>query len=268
MDKSKGLLLIICLMASNLLSGKVLADTQALPSAMSGRDIALKMQSVDTSDTSSRHGTMLIKRKGQSLKRSLVTYLRQNKNGQSSLIDFVEPADIRGTRFLNWVYEDLEKEDDMWIYLPGENLTRRISGSGGKTGRFMRSDFNNEDIQKRYAEDDKQTLLREERLFDQGTYVVDFVPVDLTDSNYSKRTVWVNKQTFLPVKIAYFDKSGQQFKTALYGGVQQINGIWTVTKIKMETPRQSSVTLLQYQHTEYNPALDDGLFTQANLSRQ
>ncbi|HAL86858.1 MAG TPA: outer membrane lipoprotein-sorting protein, partial [Deferribacteraceae bacterium] len=40
------------------------------------------------------------------------------------------------------------REDDMWLYLPAESLVRRISG-GGKKGAFMRSDFANEDIQKR-----------------------------------------------------------------------------------------------------------------------
>ena len=49
----------------------------------------------------------------------------------------------------------------MWVFLPAESLVRRISG-GGRKGSFMRSDFANEDIEKREVDDDEHRLLRPE----------------------------------------------------------------------------------------------------------
>ncbi|MFD2176711.1 outer membrane lipoprotein-sorting protein [Veronia pacifica] len=243
-------------------------NTQLMASeALDGLGIAEKMQTVDSSWDSKRHGIMVTNRDGQNLSRSLVSYQQRSEKEQRSLIRFSEPADIRNTRFLSWTYENPDVSDDLWIYLPGENLTRRISGRGGKTSSFMRSDFNNEDIEKRFLNDDSHQLLRSEQLFGTQAYVVDFTPINKKESNYSKRTIWVNANNWLPMQVHYFDKSGQHFKTATYGGVKKIGDIWTVTKIKMETPRQNSVTLLQYSDIAYNTGLPDSLFTQASLSR-
>jgi outer membrane lipoprotein-sorting protein len=239
----------------------------ATDEALTGRDIAERMQAVDNSYTSQRNGTMVIQRRGQTLRRSLTRYHQQTEDGQRNLIIFTEPADIRNTKYLSWIYESPEKNDDLWIFLPSENLTRRISGSGGKKGSFMRSDFSNEDISKSYPEDNKQRLLGSEILFDQDTYFIESIPLNKKDSNYSKREIWVNKETWLPVQIYFYDKSGQHFKTAIYGGAEKIDGIWTITKIKMITPRRQSTTLLQYKDIAYNIELDKSLFTQSALKR-
>ena len=66
----------------------------------------------------------------------------------------IEPPDVRGIMYFTWSYEDIEKDDDMWVFLPAESLMRRISG-GGKKGSFMRSEFANENIEKREVEDDE-----------------------------------------------------------------------------------------------------------------
>ena len=154
----------------------------------------------------------------------------------------------------------------MWIFLPAESLVRRISG-GGKKGSFMRSDFANEDIEKREVDDDEHRLLRSEKFSGVDCYVVERIAKKQKDTNYSKRVVWVRKDTWLPVKVEYYNKRGKHFKTAIYGGFKKIKGIWTVTKIMTETPRKGSKTLMQYDNVDYNIGLSDALFEQSNLKR-
>ena len=55
--------------------------------------------------------------------------------------------------YLTWSYRDINKDDDMWVYMPAESLVRRISG-GSKKGSFMRSDYANEDISRREVDKD------------------------------------------------------------------------------------------------------------------
>jgi outer membrane lipoprotein-sorting protein len=233
---------------------------------LNGRDIAIKMDAVDTSLDSRRTAIMVINRKGQKLVRKMESCNKKYSPDERGLIKFIEPPDVRGIMYLTWSYEDIERDDDMWVFLPAESLVRRISG-GGKKGSFMRSDFANEDIEKSEVDDDEHRLLRSEELSGVDCYVVERITKKQKDTNYSKRIVWVRKDTWLPMKIEYYNKRSKHFKTAIYGGFKDIKGIWTITKIMAETPHKGSKTLMQYDNVDYNIGLSDALFEQSNLKR-
>ena len=233
---------------------------------LTGRDIAVKMDAVDTSNDSRRTAIMVINRKGRKLVRKMESFSKKFGPDERRLIRFIEPPDVRGIMYLTWSYEDIERDDDMWVFLPAESLVRRISG-GGKKGSFMRSDFANEDIEKREVDDDEHKLLRSEEFSGVDCYVLERIAKKQKDTNYSKRVVWVRKDTWLPMKVEYYNKRGKRFKTAIYGGFKEIKGIWTVTKIMAETPRKGSKTLMQYDNVDYNIGLSDSLFEQSNLKR-
>jgi len=233
---------------------------------LTGKDIAMKMDAVDTSLDSKRTAIMVINRKGQKLVRKMESCKKKYGPDERGLIKFIEPPDVRGIMYLTWSYEDVERDDDMWVFLPAESLVRRISG-GGKKGSFMRSDFANEDIEKKEVDDDEHRLLRSEEFSGVDCYVVERVSKKQKDTNYSKRVVWVRKDTWLPMKVEYYNKRSKHFKTAIYGGFKEIKGIWTVTKIMAETPRKESKTLMQYDNVDYNIGLSDSIFEQSNLKR-
>ncbi len=233
---------------------------------LTGRDIALKMDAVDTSKDYKRTAIMVINRKGQKLRRKMETYNRKCSPDERGLTKFIEPPDVRGIMYLTWSYEDIEQDDDMWVFLPAESLVRRISG-GGKKGSFMRSDFANEDIEKREVDDDEHRLLRSEEFSYVDCYVIERISKKKRDTNYSKRIVWVRKDIWLPMKIEYYNKRGKHFKTSIYGGFKEIKDIWTITKIMVETPRKGSKTMMQYDNVDYNIGLSDSLFEQSNLKR-
>ena len=46
---------------------------------------------------------------------------------ERNLIKFIEPPDVRAIMYLTWSYEDIERGDDMWVFLPAESSVRRIS---------------------------------------------------------------------------------------------------------------------------------------------
>jgi len=244
----------------------VLFSDSALAVELTGREIALKMDAVDTSSNSKRTAVMVINRKGQKLVRKMESYNKKYGPDERGLIKFIEPPDVRGIMYLTWSYEDIERDDDMWVFLPAESLVRRISG-GGKKGSFMRSDFANEDIEKREVDDDEHRLLRSEEFSGVDCYVVERVSKKQKDTNYSKRVVWVRKDTWLPMKVEYYNKRGKQFKTSIYGGFKEIKGIWTITKRMTETPSKASKTLMQYDNVDYNIGLSDSFFEQSNLKR-
>ena len=237
----------------------------------SGRDIMLKVDEVDNSRDTTMTSMMVIERGDMKLVRRMEHVTKQygdTLKDERSLVRFIEPADVHGTSYLTWSYDDPQREDDMWVYLPAESLVRRISG-GGKKGAFMRSDMANEDIEDRAVDDDIHTLIGSENVAGADCFVIESVPRPelKKDTNYSKRVQFIRKDIYLPVRIEYFDKRGKLLKIGTHGGFKQIDGIWTITKTIVETPRRKTRTLFQRSDIVYNQGLDDALFLQSNLKR-
>jgi len=233
---------------------------------MSGREIIQKMHDQNDSKTSSISSVMVIKRGDKQLVRKMHSFGKKYGDDEKTLIKFEKPADVRDTMYLTWSYEDPEKEDDMWVYLPAESLVRRIS-KGAKKGAFMRSDFANEDIQKREVDDDTHKFLKMEEFSDINCYVVESFPVKKRDTSYSKKIVWVHSELFVPVKMDFYDKTGRVLKSAIYGGFKTIDGINVYTKILMETPRRRTKTFMERKDIKFNMEISDTVFQQSNLKR-
>ncbi|MEM7212295.1 MAG: outer membrane lipoprotein-sorting protein, partial [Pseudomonadota bacterium] len=143
------------------------------------------------------------------------------------------------------------------------------AAGGGKKGAFMRSDFANEDIEARAVADDVHRWLRSEAVGERVCDVVESVPIDskAKDSNYARRLVWVDRETSLPIKIEFYDRRDRLIKVMSQGAIEQIDGIWTATKVIMETPRRGSRTLMQYSDVRYNVGFEDRVFEQDALQR-
>ncbi|MDR1873164.1 MAG: outer membrane lipoprotein-sorting protein [Deltaproteobacteria bacterium] len=231
-----------------------------------GRDIALKWDAVDNSQTSKFRATMTIRRGTAVLTRVMDISRQKEVNAEKQLIAFLEPPDVRGTAYLTWAYKDPQKEDDMWVFLPAESLTRRVAG-GARKGPFMRSDFSLEDILKREVDDDLWVLDRTEDLGGAACYVLTATPAKASNSSYAKKIIWVRKDIYLPTKVEFYEKNDQLIKTLILGDFQSVQGIWTPLKQETRTARQDSATTLELSQVTYNQPLAEDLFQPQNLKR-
>ena len=233
---------------------------------LTGRQIAERVDAVDTSRDSVSQLQMVVERGGQQLVRRLEINSRHYTDVDRDLIRFLAPEDVRNVNYLTWNYKDPQRENDMWVYLPTENLVRRISG-GGRKGSFMRSDLANEDMEDRQIDDDVHRLIRSEPCGGVQCRVVEMKGVDTRNSNYSRRLVWIRSDIWQPVEVHYYDQRDKHVKTARYGGFQQIDGIWSKTRAVIETLSTRSRTVLVWQKIQYNVGLPDALFEHTALKQ-
>ncbi|MFW6000864.1 MAG: outer membrane lipoprotein-sorting protein [Halanaerobium sp.] len=243
-------------------------------SAVTGREV---MEEVDDRDTgNSRHALMgmdLIDDNGE-VKERVIEVWSKNQEDNSDLdqtvMVFYEPSSVKDTRFLQEENEDAD--DDQWIYLPDLGRVRRISGSQGSNS-FMGSDFSYDDLKSREIDDFEYELLREEKLGEYETYVVEAVPKDPEEEQYQKTISWVTKKHYIPVKVEMYDKdSGDLYKEmTVEQNIEKINGIWTVFSTKMENLDTGHSTVMYVKERdgnymiEYNTDINDKLFTQQFL---
>lgn len=177
------------------------------------------------------------------------------------LILFLEPADIKGTKFL--LHEHKNRDDDMWIYIPAIRKAKRIAASG-KAGPFMGSDFSNYDIGGGEYEDWSYELLREENYNGVPCWVIEATAKNkkvVKKSGYSKMVKWVRKDNYMVVRTDCYDRSGELFKRILTNKMEKIQGIWfetEMTAVKLENNRKS---IMRFGNIWVNVGLSDRMFS-------
>ncbi len=211
--------------------------------AISGEEVATKADET-TSGFDSSVSTMqmvMINSAGQKTIRDMHGETLELKGGDKSMMEFLSPADVKGTKLLT--YQHVDKDDDQWLYLPALKRIKRIS-SRNKTGSFMGSEFSYEDISaQEIAKYTYPGQTQEVMLGDIKCYKGDRIPKDRL-SGYTKQTTWTDQENFLVQKVEYYDRKKALLKTAVFGDYKKIDGIWRVGKIEMKNHQNDKSTIL------------------------
>ena len=179
---------------------------------------------------------------------------------QKFYVYFRLPADERKTVFMVWKH--LDKDDDRWLYLPALDLVKRIAATEERTS-FVGSDFFYEDVSGRnIAEDDHEFVETTENY-----YVLKNVPKDPKAVEFSYYKMWIHRDSFVTVKVIYFDKKGEKYRVYEALNVEEIQGYRTVTKSKMQDLRRNSHTVIEYRDVKYDIGLPEDIFTERYLRR-
>ena len=109
--------------------------------ALTGREIAQRVHDRDDGKTLSQDMTMiLIDKNGKKRVRKIKTFSKDFGKDTYRIMFFLSPADVKDTAFLTYDYDDPNKDDDQWLYLPALKKVKRIPTSD-KSSSFMGSDF-------------------------------------------------------------------------------------------------------------------------------
>jgi hypothetical protein len=167
----------------------------------------------------------LVNERGETRQRKIAALTSLQPNGVDSnmLVRFLEPADVKGTSFLQ--IEHSEADDDQWIYLPALHKSRRLVSSNRKDS-FIGSDFSYGDVLPPRVSLYQHKLLREEAAEGLPCYVVESVPANedvKRDYGYSRKVNWIAKDSFHEVKTEYYDVTGRLLKTQLVRGITLVD---------------------------------------------
>lgn len=227
-------------------------------------------EEVDRRDQGWRDSTASMKMvlrniQGDESKRSIrIKVLEVDSDGDKSLIIFDEPADVKSTAFLS--YSHTTKADDQWLYLPALKRVKRIS-STNKSGPFMGSQFAFEDLASFEVDKYHYKYLRDEKLGDQDTFVVENYP-QYKHSGYTKQVVWIDQQRYIPLKVEYYDRKNDLLKTLKFKEYKQyLTQYWRAHKQLMENHQNSKTTELTWSEYQFGNDLNDRDFKSNSLKR-
>lgn len=128
------------------------------------------------------------------------------------LVEFLSPASEKGKSLLML-------GDDLWIYLPNVRKPIRISSQERLVGEVSNGDL----TRMKFAEDYQATLVGEEVIDNQPSFVLDLAAKS-PEKTYNKIRYWVSKSDYRPIKAEYFSVSGRSLKICTLSDYKPIAG--------------------------------------------
>jgi len=193
----------------------------------------------DGDDQTSNLEMILIDKRGKQRIRELQSFRKDKGEDSYSLMFFLSPADVENTGFLTYDYDDPDRDDDQWLYLPALKKTKRIAASN-KSGSFMGSDFSYADMTDRPLEKYDYTLLQESEIDGHPVWVIQSIPIEddeIDETGYTKSIQFVRKDNYVAIRAKIWLKKGKRNKYMEVKELTQIDGIWVTTLMTMTTKK-------------------------------
>ena len=225
------------------------------------REIMTRVDERDDGDNrSSELQMILIDKRGNQRVRELKAYNKDKGEDEYSMMFFLSPADVEDTGFLTFDYDEADRDDDQWLYLPALSKTKRIASSD-KSGSFMGSDFSYADMTDRPLEKYEYELLKEGEVDGKPVWVIQSTPIDedeIDETGYTKSIQFVRKDNDVVIRSKIWVKKGRRTKFMEVQELEQIDGIWVPTLMTMTTKKGKKVvhkTVLKTSKVKFNQDL-------------
>lgn len=238
---------------------------------MTGREIMERQKELHESQDEEETAKMeLVDKKGRVKEREIIRYSLKLENGLNKyVLKFLSPKDVKGTGLLTWENED--RDDDQWLYLPAMRKEKRIASSSRKN-EFMGTDFTYGDLRPEDLDVHDYNVIASDTIDGHECYVIEALPKtdkEKRQSGYSKRKVWVRKDIFYTVKVEFYDERGKLFKVETDEELKNVKGtMWRSKKITMHNIKRNHKTVLTSEERKIEQGVSEAIFTIRWLKRK
>ena len=228
------------------------------------------MQKVDASDNGDNQTAnmemILIDKRGNQRVRRIATFSKDKGQDTYRLMFFKHPADVKDTSFLTWDYDDPDRDDDQWLYLPALRKTKRVASSD-KSGSFMGSDLNYSDMTDRNLADYDFFFKKEMEVKGVKAWLIESIPRSkkvIKETGYTKSLLIVRQDNYFVIRAVHWVKDGGYLKYIDVKNLVQIEGVWVAAEMhitKKKGKQLAHKTILKLNQVKFNQDLDFDLFT-------
>ena len=249
----------------------------SLSAEYSAEEVMRRVDEREAGDSSVSDITLvLIDRRERQRIRNLKLYSKNYGEDTKTLSLFESPADIRGTAYLNFDWNDSLRDDDSWLYLPALQRVKRLASSD-TSDSFLGSDFTYADINGFEIDWYDYSLVNEsEMIGGEDCWVIEMIAKsEFKDraeeaTGYSKMQSWVSKEKFIQLRGQFWELRGNRIKFFTASEVELVEDIWTVKRLQAITTRndrQEHASILQIKSIDYNVDVADELLTTQAMQR-
>ncbi|HYX90229.1 MAG TPA: outer membrane lipoprotein-sorting protein [Myxococcaceae bacterium] len=192
----------------------------------------------------------------------LRTTAKEIRGRSHSLARFLSPPGVDGVTVLT-IEGQGEEPDDISIYLPKLRRVRKVATSQ-RGQSFMDTDFNYADLAGTGAERKGVKRLADAKVGDRDAFVLQSDVVG--DSPYRRVTLYVDKESYVPLRVDYADQDGRPFKHYEALKLRTFNGRILAAESVMKNLQSGSETRMEILRIE-EATLGDEAFSERALER-
>ncbi len=197
---------------------------------------------------------VLIDKNGQKNVRTSEMY---QKGTEKRLIRFLSPADQKGIGFLTL------PNDIMYLYLPAFHKVRQIA-SHVKNQSFAGTDLTYEDLSEfELSKAQKVELIQEK----EDVYIIKLSPKETKGKDYTHLFIYYRKDNYYPVKVEFYDNTGNVWKTIERKNLEKVKGYWIAKKLEVKDFKKEHATISTMDKVDFDVGLKDDIFTKRYLMR-
>jgi len=143
---------------------------------------------------------------------------------ENNFTEYLSPEREKGTKML-------KLDNRLWIYSPGTDRTIQLSGHLLRQS-VMGSDLSYEDMmeERKLSEVYDAKIVKDGNFNDSPVWIMDLIS-KVEGLAYHKRTLWIDKTKFVPLKENLYAKSGTLLKTTTFSNIKKIDTRWYPMKI-------------------------------------
>ena len=143
---------------------------------------------------------------------------------ENNFTEYLSPEREKGTKML-------KLDNRLWIYSPGTDRTIQLSGHLLRQS-VMGSDLSYEDMmeERKLSEVYDAKIVKDGNFNDSPVWIMDLTS-KVDGLAYYKRTLWIDKTKFVPLKENLYAKSGTLLKTTTFSNIKKIDTRWYPMKI-------------------------------------
>jgi len=252
--------------------GLSLITTNILADDPKARAIMEKVDARDDGKSLEQDMTMiLIDKNGKKRTRNLHTYGKDFGKDEHQIMFFKSPADVKNTAFLTYDYDNANKDDDQWLYLPALKKVKRIPSSD-KSSSFMGSDFSYFDMTDRDLQDYDFKLLKETKVRGKKAWMIEATPRNkkvIKESGYTKTIALVRQDNHVVVRSIGFMRNGKK-KYLDMVKLHKQGGVWLPDMMTMTTKKGKRTlhkTVLKFKNIKLNKNIPDSMFSTRRLEK-
>ena len=203
-------------------------------------------------------------REGEKQDRKLDVRSRRDDDRGRTVMTLTAPAEVRDQAFL--FVENPESDDDMWMYVPAFEVTRRVEGSQRRSS-FLGTHFTFADLESRDLRDATHRRQADETIGDHDVYVVEARPKQPEQSDYERVVAYVRKSDYIPLRIRFYDRDGDLDKTLFTERLESTGD--DVTYVERATLRAESggYTTIEIEDLDTEVELPASLFDREEFGR-
>ncbi len=204
-------------------------------------------------------------RRGEKRERRLDVRSRRDDDRSRTIMRLTAPAEVRGQAFL--FHENTDGDDDMWMYVPAFEVTRRVEGEQRRSS-FLGTHFTFADLESRDLREANHRRLPDEQIGEYDVYVVEATPTQPEQSDYEKVVAYVRKEDYIPIRIRFFDRDGELDKTLFTERLNTI-GDDDETYVERATLRSETggYTTIEVTELDVDVELPNALFDREEFGR-